>query len=135
MQKTGDFTSVTFPDKILLDYQDLIVKLLTHLSKNKDFATQISKGGEVLGKEIFPATEFAVGLFPSLSTLRAASKRGNKDDDEPDAFWFFQNDKIIMQANAESFTKAFPRLRELAPEARGGITQPRKPFRGPLYTI
>ena len=64
-----------------------------------DFVTQISKKGEVLGKDVFPATEFGVGLFPSFSRLRAASKRGSKDDDEPDAFWFFQDGKIIMQGS------------------------------------
>ena len=65
--------------------------------------TQVSKKGEVFGKEAFPATEFAVGLFPSFSRLQATSKRGSKDDDEPDAFWFFQDGKVIMQASAKQF--------------------------------
>ena len=69
-------------------------------SPNSVFSNQISKKGEVFAKEVFPATEFAVGLFPSFSRLRAASKKGSKDDDEPDAFWFFQDGKIIMQASA-----------------------------------
>ena len=50
----------------------------------------------MFGKEVFPATEFAVGVFPTFSRLRAASKRGN-DDDEPDAFWFFHNGSVVMQ--------------------------------------
>ena len=78
------------------------------------FSTQISKKGEVLCKEVFPATEFAVGLFPSFSRLRAASKEGGKDDDEPDAFWFFQDGKIIMQASARSLRLRFSQMESSA---------------------
>ena len=58
----------------------------------------------MFGKEVFPATEFAVGVFPTFSRLRAAAKRGN-DDEEPDAFWFFHNGSVVMQV----YSKGRPR--------------------------
>ena len=97
---TYDFATVAFPGNILVEHTRA-PKVNQNFSKeyNYDFAKQLSKKGEVLGKDVFPATEFGVGLFPSFSRLRATSKRGSKDDDEPDAFWFFQDGKIIIQAS------------------------------------
>jgi hypothetical protein len=79
-------------------YRALIVSARHAMPISMPDMSQVSKQEEVLKKDTFPSSEFAVGVFPTFSRMCTMAKPFTSED-EPDAFSFFHNGKLVLQMN------------------------------------